>query len=263
MFNKTNIYNTADIQQIKVSSLLVGKTLAEVAKRIQPGVPISLLDQIAEEYIRDHQGVPSFKGYNGFPATLCISINDVVVHGIPKDQILKDGDIVSVDCGVFKDGFHGDYAYTFPVGNVSEEKQLLIDRTKQSLMLGIEKAKVGNTTGDIGSTIQHYVESFGYGVVRDLCGHGIGRRLHEAPEVPNFGKPGKGTPLKVGMVFCIEPMINQKTHKVYVESDGWTIRTLDGKPSAHFEHQIAITENGTEILSTYQYIEEVLNLKKL
>lgn len=263
MFNKTNIYNTADIQQIKISSLLVGKTLAEVAKRIQPGVPISLLDQIAEEYIRDHQGVPSFKGYNGFPATLCISINDVVVHGIPKDQILKDGDIVSVDCGVFKDGFHGDYAYTFPVGNVSEEKQLLIDRTKQSLMLGIEKAKVGNTTGDIGSTIQHYVESFGYGVVRDLCGHGIGRRLHEAPEVPNFGKPGKGTPLKVGMVFCIEPMINQKTHKVYVESDGWTIRTLDGKPSAHFEHQIAITESGTEILSTYQYIEEVLNLKKL
>ena len=263
MFNKTNIYNTADIQQIKISSLLVGKTLAEVAKRIQPGVPISLLDQIAEEYIRDHQGVPSFKGYNGFPATLCISINDVVVHGIPKDQILKDGDIVSVDCGVFKDGFHGDYAYTFPVGNVSEEKQLLIDRTKQSLMLGIEKAKVGNTTGDIGFTIQHYVESFGYGVVRDLCGHGIGRKLHEAPEVPNFGKPGKGTPLKVGMVFCIEPMINQKTHKVYVESDGWTIRTLDGKPSAHFEHQIAITENGTEILSTYQYIEEVLNLKKL
>lgn len=263
MFNKTNIYNTADIQQIKISSLLVGKTLAEVAKRIQPGVPISLLDQIAEEYIRDHQGVPSFKGYNGFPATLCISINDVVVHGIPKDQILKDGDIVSVDCGVFKNGFHGDYAYTFPVGNVSEEKQLLIDRTKQSLMLGIEKAKVGNTTGDIGFTIQHYVESFGYGVVRDLCGHGIGRRLHEPPEVPNFGKSGKGTPLKVGMVFCIEPMINQKTHKVYVESDGWTIRTLDGKPSAHFEHQIAITESGTEILSTYQYIEEVLNLKKL
>jgi methionyl aminopeptidase len=243
--------------------LLVGKTLAEVAKRIQPGVPISLLDQIAEEYIRDHQGVPSFKGYNGFPATLCISINDVVVHGIPKDQILEDGDIVSVDCGVFKDGFHGDYAYTFPVGNVSEEKRLLIDRTKQSLMLGIEKAKVGNTTGDIGFTIQHYVESFGYGVVRDLCGHGIGRKLHEAPEVPNFGKSGKGTPLKVGMVFCIEPMINQKTHKVYVESDGWTIRTLDRKPSAHFEHQVAITESGTEILSTYQYIEEVLNLKKL
>lgn len=261
MFNKTNLYTNAEIQQIKQSSLLVGKTLAEVAKRIQPGVPITLLDQIAEEFIRDHQGVPSFKGYNGFPATLCISINDVVVHGIPKDQILMDGDIVSVDCGVFKNGFHGDYAYTFGVGNISEEKQLLIDRTKQSLILGIEKAKVGNTTGDIGFTIQNYVESFGYGVVRDLCGHGIGRKLHEAPEIPNFGKAGKGTPLRVGMVFCIEPMINQKTHKVYVESDGWTIRTLDGKPAAHFEHQIAITEKGTEQLSTYEYIEEVLNKK--
>jgi methionyl aminopeptidase len=261
MFNKTNLYTNADIQQIKLSSLLVGKTLAEVAKRIQPGVPITLLDQIAEEFIRDHQGVPSFKGYNGFPATLCISINDVVVHGIPKDQILMDGDIVSVDCGVYKNGFHGDYAYTFAVGNISEEKQLLIDRTKQSLILGIEKAKVGNTTGDIGFTIQNYVESFGYGVVRDLCGHGIGRKLHEAPEIPNFGKSGKGTPLKVGMVFCIEPMINQKTHKVYVESDGWTIKTLDGKPAAHFEHQIAITETGTEVLSTYDYIEEILNNK--
>lgn len=261
MFNKTNLYTNADIQQIKESSLLVGKTLAEVAKRIQPGVPITLLDQIAEEFIRDHQGIPSFKGYNGFPATLCISINDVVVHGIPKDQILMDGDIVSVDCGVFKNGFHGDYAYTFAVGNISEEKQLLIDRTKQSLILGIEKAKVGNTTGDIGYTIQNYVESFGYGVVRDLCGHGIGRKLHEAPEIPNFGKSGKGTPLRVGMVFCIEPMINQKTHKVYVESDGWTIRTLDGKPAAHFEHQIAITEKGTEVLSTYEYIEEELNKK--
>lgn len=261
MFNKTNLYTNADIQQIKESSLLVGKTLAEVAKRIQPGVPITLLDQIAEEFIRDHQGIPSFKGYNGFPATLCISINDVVVHGIPKDQILMDGDIVSVDCGVFKNGFHGDYAYTFSVGSISEEKQLLIDRTKQSLILGIEKAKVGNTTGDIGYTIQNYVESFGYGVVRDLCGHGIGRKLHEAPEIPNFGKLGKGTPLRVGMVFCIEPMINQKTHKVYVESDGWTIRTLDGKPAAHFEHQIAITEKGTEVLSTYEYIEEELNKK--
>lgn len=261
MFNKTNLYTNADIQQIKQSSLLVGKTLAEVAKRIQPGVPISILDQIAEEYIRDHQGIPSFKGYNGFPATLCISINDVVVHGIPKNQILMEGDIVSVDCGVFKNGFHGDYAYTFSVGHISEEKRLLIDRTKHSLMLGIEKAKVGNTTGDIGFTIQNYVESFGYGVVRDLCGHGIGRKLHEAPEIPNFGKSGKGTPLRVGMVFCIEPMINQKTHKVYVESDGWTIRTLDGKPAAHFEHQVAITEKGTELLSTYEYIEEVLNQK--
>ncbi len=262
MFNKTNTYTTADIQLIKESSLLVGKTLAEVAERIQPGIPISMLDKIAEDFIRDHQGVPSFKGYNGYPATLCISINDVVVHGIPHNQILTDGDIVSVDCGVYKNGFHGDYAYTFAVGEISEEKKLLIERTKQSLYLGIAEAKVGNRTGDIGFAVQKYVESFGYGVVRDLCGHGIGRRLHESPEIPNFGKPGKGDLLRKGMVFCIEPMINQGSFKVYMENDGWTIRTYDGMPSAHFEHQVALTENGTEVLSTYEYIEEVLNKKK-
>jgi methionyl aminopeptidase len=262
MFNKTNTYTTADIQLIKESSLLVGKTLAEVAERIQPGIPISMLDKIAEDFIRDHQGVPSFKGYNGYPATLCISINDVVVHGIPHNQILTDGDIVSVDCGVYKNGFHGDYAYTFAVGEISEEKKLLIERTKQSLHLGIAEAKVGNRTGDIGFAVQKYVESFGYGVVRDLCGHGIGRRLHESPEIPNFGKPGKGDLLRKGMVFCIEPMINQGSFKVYMENDGWTIRTYDGMPSAHFEHQVALTENGTEVLSTYEYIEEVLNKKK-
>lgn len=262
MFNKTNTYTTADIQLIKESSLLVGKTLAEVAERIQPGIPISMLDKIAEDFIRDHQGVPSFKGYNGYPATLCISINDVVVHGIPHNQILTDGDIVSVDCGVYKNGFHGDYAYTFAVGEISEEKKLLIERTKQSLYLGIAEAKVGNRTGDIGFAVQKYVESFGYGVVRDLCGHGIGRRLHESPEIPNFGKPGKGDLLRKGMVFCIEPMINQGSFKVYMENDGWTIRTNDGMPSAHFEHQVALTENGTEVLSTYEYIEEVLNKKK-
>lgn len=262
MFNKTNTYTTADIQLIKESSLLVGKTLAEVAERIQPGIPIAILDKIAEEYIRDHQGIPSFKGYNGYPASLCISINDVVVHGIPKNQILNDGDIVSVDCGAYKNGFHGDYAYTFAVGSISEEKRLLIERTKQSLYLGIEQAKAGNTTGDIGFTVQKYVESFGYGVVRDLCGHGIGKRLHESPEIPNFGKPKKGYPLRKGMVFCIEPMINLGSYKVFMENDGWTIRTYDGKPSAHFEHQVALTENGTEVLSTYAFIEEVLNKKK-
>lgn len=262
MFSKTNTYNTADIQQIKESSLLVGKTLAEVAERIQPGIPIVMLDKIAEEFIKDHHGVPSFKGYNGYPSTLCISINDVVVHGIPHNQILQDGDIVSIDCGVYKNGFHGDYAYTFAVGTISEEKRLLIERTKQSLYLGIAAAKPGNKTGDIGNAVQEFVESFGYGVVRDLCGHGIGRRLHERPEIPNFGKPGKGELLKKGMVFCIEPMINQGSFKVYMENDGWTIRTNDGMPSAHFEHQVALTENGTEVLSTYEYIEEVLNKKK-
>jgi methionyl aminopeptidase len=261
MFNKPNIYSEAEIQLIKESSLLVGKTLAEVAQKIQPGIPIAFLDKIAEEYIRDHQGVPSFKGYNGYPATLCISINDVVVHGIPTDQILEEGDIVSVDCGVYKNGFHGDYAYTFGVGEISEEKKLLLERTKQSLLLGIAEAKPGKYTGDIGYVIQKYVESFGYGVVRDLCGHGIGKKLHEAPEIPNFGKSGKGYPLRKGMVFCIEPMINQGTYKVFIEKDGWTIRTWDGKPSAHFEHQIALTEHGTEVLSTYEYIEEILNKK--
>jgi methionyl aminopeptidase len=179
----------------------------------------------------------------------------VVVNGIPGIQFLQDGDIVSVDCGVYKNGFHGDFAYTFPVGNISEEKRLLIERTKKALYLGIGQAKIGNTTGDIGNAIQRYVESFGYGVVRDLCGHGCGRNLHEFPEVPNFGKPKQGAWLKAGMVICIEPMINRDTCKVKTDPDGWTVRTLDRKPSAHFEHQIALTEKGTEILSTYEWIE--------
>ena len=261
MFNQINLYNQADIQQIKESSLLVGKTLGVVAEKIAPGVFISDLDRIAEQFIRDHQAIPSFKGYNEFPASLCISINDVVVHGIPKNQILKEGDIVSIDCGVYKNGYHGDYAYTFAVGEISEEKKNLVERTKQSLYLGIEKAKAGMHTGDIGHAIQSYVESFGYGVVRELCGHGIGRNLHESPEILNYGRPGKGALLKKGMVFCIEPMINMKDKAIFMENDGWTIRTKDGAPSAHFEHQIALTDEGTEILSTYKYIEEVLNKK--
>jgi methionyl aminopeptidase len=256
MFKRNNIYKASDLELIKESSLLVGKTLGEVAKRIVPGIPLAILDKIAEEHIRDHGATPSFKGYRNYPASLCISVNDVVVHGIPKNQILHEGDIVSVDCGVYKNGFHGDYAYTFAVGQVSEEKRLLMERTKTSLYLGIEQAKLGAKTGDIGYAIQKYVESFGYGVVRDLCGHGIGKNLHEFPDVPNFGDRWKGVPLRTGMVFCIEPMINMGTHKVFVESDGWTIRTADGKPSAHFEHQIAITEKGTEVLSTYEYIEK-------
>ncbi|MCL2436001.1 MAG: type I methionyl aminopeptidase [Lentimicrobiaceae bacterium] len=259
--DKYKIYNAEEIQQIRESSLIVGKTLAEVAKRIAPGVPLMLLDRIAEEFIRAHNAEPSFKGYRGFPTTLCVSVNEVVVHGIPGNQILQDGDIVSIDCGVYKNGFHGDYAYTFPVGNISEEKRLLLERTKQSLYLGIEQAKVGNTTGDIGNAIQRYVESFGYGVVRDLCGHGCGRNLHEFPEVENFGKPKQGVLLKTGMAFCIEPMINRGTYKVKTEPDGWTVRTLDRKPSAHFEHQIALTENGTEILSSYEEIEKELGIK--
>lgn len=259
MFNsRIKLKSEAEIELIKESSLLVGKTLAEVAKAIRPGVTLLYLDKIGEEYIRDHKAIPSFKGYNGFPAALCLSVNDVVVHGIPNNTILRDGDIISVDCGVFKNGFHGDYAYTFAVGEISEEKKLLIQRTKESLYKGIEAAKIGNTTGDIGSAVQRYVESFGYGVVRELCGHGIGRNMHEKPDIPNYGIPKKGEALREGMVFCIEPMITQKSRKIYMESDNWTIRTQDGLPAAHFEHQIALTKQGTEVLSTYQYIEEVL-----
>jgi len=258
MFRRVTLKTPEEIELIKKSSLLVGKTLAEVAKEIKPGVPLTYLDRIGEQYIRDHKAVPSFKGYNGFPAALCISVNDVVVHGIPNDTVLNDGDIVSVDCGVYCNGYHGDYAYTFGVGEISEEKRLLLQRTKASLYEAIKVAIIGNTIGDIGYAVQHYVERYGYGVVRELCGHGIGKKLHELPDIPNYGYPKKGMPLRKGMVFCVEPMINQGTHRVYVEKDQWTVRTQDGKPSAHFEHQLAITPQGTEVLSTYEYIEEIL-----
>jgi len=259
IFNrKIYLKNKSEIELIKESALIVGLTLAEVAKYIKPGVPSNYLDKIAEDFIRSHQAVPSFKGYNGFPASLCISINDVVVHGIPSRQVLQEGDIVSVDCGVYKNGYHGDYAYTFAVGEISEEKKLLVERTKKSLYKGINEAKKGNHIGDISHAIQSYVESFGYGVVRELVGHGIGKKMHEKPDIPNYGKKGKGELIVPGMVFCIEPMINLGTPRVSMDADNWTIRTLDRKPSAHFEHQIAITEEGTEVLSTYQYIEEVL-----
>jgi methionyl aminopeptidase len=259
IFNrKIYLKNKSEIELIKESALIVGLTLAEVAKYIKPGVPSNYLDKIAEDFIRSHQAVPSFKGYNGFPASLCISINDVVVHGIPSRQVLQEGDIVSVDCGVYKNGYHGDYAYTFAVGEISEEKKLLVERTKKSLYKGINEAKKGNHIGDISHAIQSYVESFGYGVVRELVGHGIGKKMHEKPDIPNYGKKGKGELIVAGMVFCIEPMINLGTPRVSMDADNWTIRTLDRKPSAHFEHQIAITEEGTEILSTYQYIEDVL-----
>lgn len=258
MFNRIKLKSAAEIELIRESSLLVGKTLAEVAKAIKPGVTLLHLDQIGETFIRDHHAVPSFKGYNGFPASLCLSVNDVVVHGIPSHATLRDGDIISVDCGVYKNGFHGDYAYTFAVGEISEDKRLLVKRTKDSLYKGIEAGTIGKTTGDIGFAVQKYVEAFGYGVVRELCGHGIGRDMHEKPDVPNYGLPGRGDVLKEGMVFCIEPMITQGSRKIYMERDNWTIRTQDGSPAAHFEHQIAITAQGTEVLSTYKYIEEVL-----
>ncbi|MBE0637563.1 MAG: type I methionyl aminopeptidase [Bacteroidales bacterium] len=250
-----------EIELIRESSLLVGKTLAEVARFIAPGVTTGKLDKIAEEFIRDHHGEPGFKGYHGFPATLCTSVNEVVVHGIPGGYVLKEGDIISIDCGVKKNGFFGDSAYTFAVGEVDNEILLLMHRTKESLYLAIESAIAGNRIGDIGYAVQHHVESFGYTVVRDLVGHGLGRALHEKPEVPNYGRRGNGKELKVGMVLAIEPMINLGVKNVYQDKDGWTIRTSDHKPSAHYEHDVVIRRGKAEILSTFDFIEEVLKSK--
>lgn len=262
VFSKRKYYSSEEIESIRESALIVGKTLGVVAQYIKPGIPLIMLDRIAEEYIRSQGAFPSFKGYQGFPASLCISVNDVVVHGIPNNNILKEGDIVSIDCGACKNGYHGDYAYTFAVGQISEEKRLLLERTKESLLLGIAEAKVGNTTGDIGAAVQTYSESFGYGVVRELCGHGIGKNMHEMPDVPNYGVRGRGTRLVQGMVICIEPMITMGKRNITMDQDGWTIRTRDGLSAAHFEHQVALTANGTEVLSTYEYIEESLNSNK-
>ena len=248
-----------EIELIKVSGDLLGRAHAEVAKNVKEGVTTLFLDKIAEEYIRDHQGVPSFKGYSGFPGTLCVSPNEQVVHGMPNDSELKNGDIISIDCGVFLNGFHSDSAYTYGIGKVADDVKDLLDSTLKSLYQGIDSAQSGNRTGDIGYSIQNYVEKKGYSVVRELVGHGVGRNLHEAPEVPNYGKRGRGAKLKPGMVIAIEPMVNLGKRQIVQESDGWTIRTGDKKASAHFEHTIAITQNGPEVLTTFKYIEEVLN----
>ncbi|HLN52099.1 MAG TPA: type I methionyl aminopeptidase [Lentimicrobium sp.] len=256
-----SIKTKEEIELIQQSSLLVGKTLAEVARHIRPGIKTSVLDRIAEDFIRSHNAKPAFKGYNGYPATLCISVNDVVVHGIPGNYELKEGDLVSVDCGTLMNGFYGDSAYSFSIGEVSEEKKLLMQRTKESLYSGIKAARAGNRTGNIGYEVQTYVEGFGYTVVRELVGHGIGKSLHEKPEVPNYGKRGDGVMLKPGMVICIEPMINLGKRHVSQDDDGWTIRTADRMPSAHYEHQIAITTGEAMILSSFYEIEEVLRAK--
>ncbi|MCF8301787.1 MAG: type I methionyl aminopeptidase [Bacteroidales bacterium] len=250
-----------EIELLRKSSLLVGKTLAEVAKRIRPGVTTLELDKVGEEFIRDHGAVPGFKGYGGFPGSLCISVNETVVHGIPNNRPLTEGDIVSIDCGVILNEFYGDSAYTFAIGDVSEEKRLLMERTKESLYKGIEFAVDGKWTGDIGDAVHSYVRQYGYSVVRDLVGHGLGKSLHEKPEVPNYGRKGNGTKLKEGMVICIEPMINLGKRNVIQEKDGWTIRTSDRSPSAHYEHAVAVRKNRADILSTFDYIEEVLKKK--
>ncbi len=250
-----------EVELQRKSSLLVGKTLAEVAKIIRPGVTTIELDKVAETFIRDNGAEPGFKGYGGFPATLCISINEEFVHGIPGNREFQDGDIVSIDCGTLMNGFYGDSAYTFAVGEVDEKVLLLLEITKQSLYLGIEQAIVGKRVGDIGHAIQKYVEGFGYSVVRDLVGHGVGRNLHEKPEIPNYGRRGSGIKLKSGMCLAIEPMINLGVKEVVQDTDGWTIRTEDSQPSAHFEHDVVVRSGNADVLSTFEYIEQVLNNK--
>ncbi|MBL0743271.1 type I methionyl aminopeptidase [Chryseolinea lacunae] len=245
-----------EIQIMKESAQILGKAHGEIAKAVKPGVKTKDLDKLAEEYIRDNGGTPSFKHYNGFPASLCISVNDVVVHGFPGKYEVKDSDIISIDCGVFYKGFHSDSAYTYPLEGVGPETLLLLNRTYDSLYKGIAAAKAGNRIGDVSYAIQSYVENFGYGVVRELVGHGVGKKLHEDPEVPNYGKRGKGVKIIPGMVFAIEPMINRGTKNVVQDNDGWTVRTADHMPSAHFEHTVAVTEKETVILTTHEYIEE-------
>jgi methionyl aminopeptidase len=247
-----------EIELLRESSLLVGKTLAEVAKSLKPGVTTLQLDAIAEQVIRDNGAEPGFLGYGGFPNSLCTSVNDQVVHGIPNDRPLEEGDVVSIDCGVKKNGFYGDSAFTFPVGEISEEVKQLLRVTRECLDLAIEQAIAGNRIGDIGFAVQHHAEEHGYGVVRELVGHGLGKELHEAPEVPNFGRRGNGVKLREGMVLAIEPMINLGTRQVRQLNDGWTIVTGDGKPSAHYEHDVVVRKGKAEVLSTFDWIEEVL-----
>ena len=251
------LYKTkAEIELMRESSLLVSKTLAEVATIIRPGISTLSLDQFAEKFIKANGAIPSFKGYRSFPFTCCISVNDAVVHGFPTKDEIKNGDIVSVDVGVFKNGFHGDSAYTFAVGEVGDDVKQLLAVTKESLYKGIEKAIVGNRVGDIAFAIQDYTErKHGYGVVRELVGHGLGRNLHEDPQVPNYGKRGTGAKLKEGMVIAIEPMINLGTKDIYHDEDGWTIRTKDKKPAAHYEHNVCIQKDKADILSSFTEIE--------
>lgn len=254
--NMIYLRSDEELDLIKESAQVLGQAHAEVAKLVRPGVTTRELDAVAETFILDRGGFPSFKGFNKFPASLCISINDVVVHGFPSRYELRDGDIISIDCGVQLNGYHSDSAYTYPVGEVSLSVRKLLVRTKESLYLGLEKAIDGNRIGDIGFAIQSYVERFGYSVVRELVGHGVGKSLHEAPEVPNYGKRGQGVKLKEGMVLAIEPMINFGKKGITQDKDGWTIRTADRKPSAHFEHTVAVRKGKAEILTTFQYIEE-------
>ena len=258
---KIQFKTAEEIELIRASALLVSKTLGEVAKVIAPGVKTIILDKLANEFIRDNGGMPAFLNYHGFPYSLCISPNDQVVHGFPGEKELKEGDIISVDCGVILNKYFGDSAYTFAIGEVSEETKKLMRVTQECLRLGIEKAVAGLRVGDIGFAVQDHAERCGFGVVKELVGHGVGLQLHEKPEVPNYGKRGAGVKLEEGMVIAIEPMINAGRAGVKFWEDGWTVSTSDGKPSAHYEHTVAVKKGQADILSTFSYIEEVLERK--
>jgi methionyl aminopeptidase len=248
-----------EVGLLRESNMLVSRTLAEIASIIRPGITTLYLDKIAEAFILDNGAVPAFKGYGGFPNTLCTSVNDAVVHGIPSDYVLKEGDILSVDCGVILNGWYGDSAYTFPVGEIKDEIRRLLDYTRASLEEGVKAAVAGNRIGDISGAVQTMAESGGYSVVRELVGHGLGRKLHEQPEVANWGKKGTGPKMEKGLVICIEPMINAGKKETVQMRDGWTIKTADGSPSAHFEYAVAVDKGEADVLTTFEFIEKVLN----
>lgn len=252
------IRTAEEIEFIRESNILVSKTLGELSKHIKPGISTNELDKIAEQFIRDNGAEPGFLGYQGYPKTLCTSVNEQVVHGIPSKYLLKPGDIISIDCGVKKNGYYGDSAYTFAVGEISEELKKLLRTTKDSLIEGVKQAISGNRVGDIGYVVQTLCEKEGYSVVRELVGHGLGENLHEAPEVPNYGRRGRGPKLLDGMVICIEPMINLGAKEIYQENDGWTIRTRDKRQSAHFELAVAVKKGTPDVLSTFEYIADEL-----
>ena len=256
-----NLKSLEEIELIRESALIVSKTLGMLATEIKPGITTIKLDKLAESFIRDHGAAPGFLGLYDFPNTLCVSPNNQVVHGIPNDTPLIDGDIISIDCGALKDKFYGDHAYTFAVGEINQETKKLLKVTKESLYEGIRAFRKNNRVGDVGYAVQNYCESFGYGVVRELVGHGLGRVMHEEPEMPNYGKRGRGKKFVDGMVVAIEPMINMGTHRIKYHSDGWTITTKDNLPSAHFEHNVALVNGKPELLSTFDYINQALGIE--
>lgn len=247
-----------EIERLRESNILVSRTLAEMAKLIKPGITTLFLDTVAETFIRDHYGIPGFKGYNGFPNTLCTSVNEQVVHGIPSSYRLKEGDVLSIDCGVILNDYYGDTAFTFPVGDLDDDVARLLRYTREALEKGVENAVEGKRLGDIGYAVQHHAESGGFSVVREMVGHGLGKKLHEPPEVPNYGKRGQGIKLVKGLVICIEPMINLGLRNIVQDNDGWTIKTVDSKPSAHFEYAVAVDRNEADVLSTFDFIDDIL-----